>query len=283
MAEFKQQHTPGGFRRCRSLVIALAVVLVGGAGFAATGGTEFVRQFVKVRLIRLSGSQEGQVELDVVIEPDENGDGTAVATLGSIDGEQTTITLKQIPPELTDDGQEKTEITVATEGAPAEDGMASTAQLLIVQHSAYAPSDDADAMSTFLIHNHEDGTESLTLESLDENAMIWDWVDGDGLDRELRLIPDRPDAEVARYTVLTALETDNNMKIYRTVGSFEYDGSVADVLDVFENEDGSLILELVNDEGHRQTIELSARTNDESHGDKRGSFRLQRITNDGPG
>ncbi len=55
MTEYRQQHTPGGFRRYRSLVIALSVVLIGGVGFAATGGTEFVRQFVKVRLRQRPG------------------------------------------------------------------------------------------------------------------------------------------------------------------------------------------------------------------------------------
>lgn len=285
MVEFRQQHTPGGFRRYRSVAITLAVVLIGGVGFAATGGTEFVRQFVKVRLIQISGGQEGEVELEMMLEPDENGEGKAVATLGSIDGEQTTITLEQVPPELTDTGEEKTQITVSMQRDHAAEDVAdqsATARINLVQLSPHDPSADDDAMTTFIIRNQDDGTETITLESLDEDAMIWDWVDDDGLDRELRLIPDQPDDEATMYTVLTALETDNNMKIYRTVGTFQHEGVVADVLDIFEDQDGSLILELVGDDGHRQTIELSGKTNDESRKDERRSYRLQRVQDDAP-
>ena len=78
------------------------------------------------------------------------------------------------------------------------------------------------------------------------------------------------------------LETDDNMTNYRTVGAFQYEGAVADVLDIFEDEDGALILELVGDDGYRQTIELPVRTNDDSHGDKRRSLRLQRSSDDAP-
>jgi len=277
MNEYRRQHTSGGIRRYRSLVIALAVVLIGGVGFAATGGPEFVREFVYIRLIKITGDQvEGNVELNMVIEPDENGDGTAVATIGSVDGESTTITVQQATPEPTDDGALKTKITVGLDRNEPEDGTSSAASVPKLELTPRDPEDVGDTRRTVWITTDEDGAEALAPGDPDANAMIWDWVDDNGLDRELHLIPEASDLDGARYSVLTVIATDNHMRIYRKVGSFDFEGEVADVLDIIEHDGGALTLQLVDEYGDERTIELPGEAGDRSRESKPG-LRIQRI------
>lgn len=262
MAEFRRQQIPGGFRRYRTAAITLAVVLIGGVGFAATGGAELVERYVWVHVIRITG--DDSVQMEIALEPVEDGDAEAVATIGSVDGENTTITIHQHEPELTNTDEEVTELTVSlnsSNGSAADSEEFRITNIKNVSTHADAP-EDGESSTTVVIRKEDDGSDTLSFEPPADSDMIWDWVDDNGLDRELRLIPEVTDAGVTTYSVLTALRTDNDMTIFRTAGSFDYEGEIADVLHVLEDEDGTVTLELLDEDGFAQTIELPRRQTD---------------------
>ena len=121
---------PSRFNKYRALLIALAVVLVGGAGFAATGGAAALKRI----LVSISvGGEVNQFEMDA--------DGEGTFTFEAEDGSQATVHVQSqtdVEPELGGEGtmlmstidvhmqgsaaEGETEIAIDIAGAP-DDGL----------------------------------------------------------------------------------------------------------------------------------------------------------------
>ena len=119
---------PSRFNKYRALLIALAVILVGGAGFAATGGAAALKRiFVSISV----GGEVNQFEMDA--------DGEGTFTFEAEDGSQATVHVQSqtdVDPEIGGEGtmlmstidvhmegsaaEGETEIAIDIAGAPAD-------------------------------------------------------------------------------------------------------------------------------------------------------------------
>lgn len=150
MNQFNSRHSTTSVHKHRTLIASLAVLLIGGVGFAATGGTETVRRIFVT--LKLAGPNGEEVQ-GVVIEMLEEGvDGPVTIDLDMGDGQQGTVVLHRIEPG-----------TLLAEGEAAGAGI-----ILTTVHidAGVADSDAVDAM----ILSREGELASMTIEGDDEAA-----------------------------------------------------------------------------------------------------------------
>lgn len=133
MRSFDNNSTSSRLAKYRTLLIASAVTMLGGAGFAAAGGADVVKSwFVTVELT----GEDGQVFI-AVLEPVEGKDGTATMDLDLGNGQQASVGIWRLTGLTVDDplselGEDATMINVTLNGeASAEgDGLARTITLI---------------------------------------------------------------------------------------------------------------------------------------------------------
>ena len=100
MAQFNTPRAVTGGRHYRSLIVTLAALLIGGAGFAAAGGPEMVKKwFVTVRLVGPNGET-----FDGMLEPISTDENAAEMTIETDDGTETTISVRKLNVEPTREG-----------------------------------------------------------------------------------------------------------------------------------------------------------------------------------
>ncbi len=223
MQEFHTHKQPSGFRRHRALIVSLAVMLVGGVGFAATDAGKTVKRiFVTLQLV----DGDGAKTVDAVLEKvGDNGDpimmnlgadgSLLIETLDGegVDEQLTQLTLSSEKPNgkpiratiIVEEGQSGS-IIVGDETTPDENFM--TISVLAANDDVTIEAQEADASDdatqvTINLNEVADGDtkqlcgqallRSLNVEGLRErlgnSEMLDNWVTTDGRTRELFVLP----------------------------------------------------------------------------------------------
>lgn len=278
MQEFQDHKRHSGFiSRHRTLAAALAVVLLSGAGFAVAGGADVVKRvFVKVKITLIGPDGVGYD--GIVLESDQNGDGTATMTLDIGEDDQATVTVQQIElmaDELTlsDSGEAMTMVTVSLEGGPQL--MAETESGEAIQLHATAEVDAAHALPA------EDGSidglapaglmeremrkvvaarKTVLLREIDPADWIEEWIDENGEWQELHIVPTSDDVNSSHgFRVYRTTTDDEGEAPFRQVGFLGVNPETAEISDVEVDENGLATIRVLDDEGAEAVMELDTR------------------------
>ncbi len=150
MNQFNSRHSTTSVHKHRTLIASLAVLLIGGVGFAATGGTETVRRiFVTLKLAGPNGEEVQGCVLEML---EEGVDGPITIDLDMGDGQQGTVVLQRIEP-----------------GTLLADGEASGEGIILTKVHIDAVVADSDAVDAMIL-SREGESASMTIEGDDDEA-----------------------------------------------------------------------------------------------------------------
>lgn len=244
--------------RHKLLVGALAVVLAGGAGFAATGGAEAVRQFmIQVKMIGPDG-----VIVDGTLQPVE-GDANRFE-LQTPDGGNATVILDKANPEqlqvhvtktLDGDGavaggDGPVQITMTTR--PIGEGDDAAINAILEQHMAEVAAKGEHAGKVLIAAPHATiARVPAVVEAIEEPVEVFQWAEQDGTLKEVSIVPLRGD--LGGYRVYSTLEDGRYAQIGMVVLTNAAETAVADmVLD----EDGRATIAFVGGDGKEISVPI---------------------------
>lgn len=209
MREFHTHKPSSRISRHRTLIATLAVLLVGGAAFAAAGGADVVKKFfLDIRII-VRGPDGTVFDGVVELEPVEGEEGTAAATLDLGDGGQTTIEIQEVSAsELAGadipDGEEMTMMTVSLSGLSAEEAeMAKerTIEFMATVHTGKEPIEQTEI-----------------LEQIAEAEIVVPWTDDNGDDRELYIVREYGEDGTSVVKIFGSRWTEEGDEVFDTLG-----------------------------------------------------------------
>lgn len=271
MREFHTQKSRSGLGRYRTLVTALAVLLLGGAGFAAAGGVQAVKKwFITVELI----GPDGAIYEGVVLEPveaDENGMATTTVDLG--DGRQATLVLQKVNVGAdTADGSvqdgEMTSITVSLTGNDASgekagvlntERIAARGAVLLQELGSIDEVDpalilDRGVRKAFAARN------SAPLREIDPAEWIEEWVDENGDVQELHIVrEDNADVVARGFRVFKTVTGNDGEILYKQIGFLGIDPDKAEISSVEVDENGLATVRVLASNGAEAVMELDTR------------------------
>lgn len=249
----------------RVLTTLLAVLLIGGVGFAAAGGVEVVKTlFVTVRIL----GPNGEVYETTDVEPIEYEDGAATAVIDMGEGQQATLELQRVDPEdLLEDGgvavgEEMAVMTITLDGPPAgahRDG--GTEQTIDINMLATTETDGPVGQTS-------------ALRQIAQAEVMIPWVDGAGRPRELHLVRNAEDDIGTSFKIFSSRTLDGGEKVFDMIGLVP--GVFAQATEVSSaevDEYGVTTLTLLFEDGQERTLKFS--TTGEDAGD--GADRVQII------
>jgi len=250
MTEFHVQKSRGGIRRYRTLMIALAAVLVGGVGFAAAGGTDLITQWVTLRIVGTSGSGD-DMTVDLMLTPAEDGTATGSTVIQS-DGKDVSLSVEQGA-----DGQKNITVSLDADSAESDttyEVSAKTVTLTELQPDAAAKlmdaagRPDADAV--------KDGRHPAAAVPADQlqgrdDMIDSEWQDGDGAWHGMKLVPSQQADGRMVYTVLR--DASGALPV---LGIIHTDAAIAQVLDAYED-DGALVVEATTADGADVVLDVT--------------------------
>lgn len=233
----------------RVLTTLLAVLLIGGVGFAAAGGVEAVKTlFVTVRLL----GPNGEVYETIDVEPIEYEDGAATAVIDMGDGQQATLELQKVDPEeLLEDGsvamgEEMAVMTITLDGPPAgahRDG--GTEQTI-----------DIDMLAT--TETDEPMDQTSVLQQIAQAELVIPWVDNAGQSKELYLVRDTEDDTGTCFKIFCSRELDSGEKVFDMIamvpGVF---AQVTDVSNIEVDEYGVTTMTFLFEDGQERTLKFN--------------------------
>lgn len=240
--------------RYRTLIAALAFILVGGAAFAAVGGVEAVKKvFVNVT-IRLMGP-DGESYEYVQLQPFEIEDGTASTTLEIGDGQMATMVL------------EKTGGSDSAESADIVEGEFTTAMATITIGSVSAPQGDIGAERTIeLSMTANTGDEAIdqefVLEQIANADVVVPWVDSAGEIREFYVVRSFTETEPV-LKVFSSRLLDSGEEVYDMVGLLTgviTDGDEITAVDI--DDEGLATMTLLLENGEEKRVAFNVEPND---------------------
>lgn len=248
MTEFHVRRSRGGTRRYRTLIIALAAVLVGGVGFAAAGGTDLITQWVTVRVIGLSGDGDNTT-VDLMLTPAEDGTATGSTVIQS-DGKNLALSVEQ-----TDDGRKCLSLSIDSVGAEGDSTYtvsANTVTLTELKPDAAAKLMDAagrpDAVNVGL--RAVGAVPADQLQGRDD-VIDTEWQDVDGAWHGMKLVPSQQADGRFVYTVLR--DAPGALPL---LGAIHTDAAIAEVLDAYED-DGTLVVEATTSDGADVVLDVT--------------------------
>ena len=258
MQEFHTNHTSSFVSRHRTLAAALAIVLVGGAGFAAAGGTEAVKQlFVTLQIIGPNG--ETQV-VDAILEPTDDGGGSATMNLNAGDGKEATILLEKVPDE--DAETETTAITVQLDGGAkvgcnelsittGSDEEANAIMMQAMQATIANQGDGQTKSARFGRAIHP-----IVQDRIGDAVFSDNYEDQDGLWQELSVVAEDA-GDIQSFSVYTTFISDAGETQYRRIGSMVgVDPATTDVASVEWDESGLATIHFVGEEGTEISLKV---------------------------
>lgn len=273
MEQFGTSGNASRFTKYRTLLVALGVILVGGAGFAATdGGSSALKKLLV--FVSIDG-EVTELELQAIDGDATWVDGDATWVMENDDGGTTTINLYQLD-ELEGDGVQTVDIVIDSDGVGDKTidlllgGMPADGVIFIGKDGA-ASALDSSGCGTFVTDEQNgDGTEetiTVTKECTKdadggENVTVIEIIGdpGDGHERRRELIDDLISQEGGgAVNVEVDLGEDGVATITLT-----YEDGTENVLTldvIAETEDGELTV-TVDDDGE-VTIQKSAVESDE--------------------
>jgi len=250
MTEFHVQRTKGGIRRYRTLLIALAAVLVGSVGFAAAGGTDLITQWVTVRIVGTSGSGD-DMTVDLMLTPVEDGTASGSAVIQS-DGKNLALSVEQ-----TDDGQKSLSVSIdaaGAEGGSTYEVSANTVTLTELKPGAASKLMDAagrpDAETVKVEIESGAAVPADQLQGRDD-VIETEWQDGDGVWHGMKLVPSPRANGRMIYTLLR--EAPGALPV---LGAIQTNAAIAEVLDAYED-DGTLVVEATTADGADVVLEVT--------------------------
>jgi hypothetical protein len=237
--------TPSRFSRHRTLITALAVILVGGAAFAAVGGVEAVKRvFVNVT-IQLTGP-DGESYEYVTLQPFEVENGQASATL-TIDEDMGSIVLDGLGD------------TVPTDESGIVQGEV-MATVTIDSASAGVGEPDAERtveLSMTLNTGDEPIAQEAILAQIADADVMAPWIDADGDERALYVVRGTDGTEPV-LRVFGTRWLDDGEEVFDVIGMMT--GDVVDgveVVDVVVDENGLVTMTLLAQDGAEQRVAFS--------------------------
>jgi hypothetical protein len=228
-------------------VIALAVILVGGAAFAAVGGVEAVKKvFVNVT-IRLIGP-DGESYEYVTLQPFDVENGQASATLTIDEDDMGTIVLDGVgganPTDESDVVAGEVMATVTIERASAGVGEVEAEQTVELSMTANTGDEPIEQEAI------------LTL--IAEADVVAPWIDADGDERALYVVRATDGTEPV-LKVFGTRWLDSGEEVFDLIGMLT--GDVVDgveVVDVAVDENGLVTMTLRDQDGSERRVAFSA-------------------------
>jgi len=258
MKEFDRSARRSRRGAIRGLWIAGLAVLIGGAGFAATGGREVVRKvLIRVHLIGADGAVfEGELA-----PLGESGDYQTQVALE--DGRQADLQIRVAPDEIGVERRGK-QVTVQVQG---EGGIVSAEKINIlrdVESVAGAPqtiqiemiSDDADGA----VHGElaplaafTASADPIVVDDIDEPERTVEWIDADGAAHVLSVVRNAEDDVAGTGFKLFREQEDGT---YFQVGELRAPAEVEiDEIDV--DDEGGVSIAILADDGRRMVVQVS--------------------------
>jgi hypothetical protein len=244
MQEFDSRTVRSRINRYSVPIVALIVVLIGGAGFAATGGVQAAKNvLIKVKLMGADGALiEGEFQpvldesgearfqvlrsdgktANVVVQP---VDGNLISIPGSTEGQPHQIMVQVGTEGETLDpkklqllaGEEAGKITLQRVTVTGSGG-ANTAALL--------PEDTQNTIqlqvNTADVGGIAEATASLRsqrqiVDEIDEPAEVFEWEGADGATRTISIVPNPADANLGGYTIYSTLQDGRYAELGRVI------------------------------------------------------------------
>jgi hypothetical protein len=251
-------------------IVALIVVLIGGAGFAATGGVEAAKNIlVKVKLMGADGTLiEGEFQ-PVLDESGEarfqvlRADGkTANVLVQPVDGNLISVPagaeglphqiMVQVGTEAEDLDPQKIKllagenagaitlqrVTVTGSGNGETTATASAVVPDGAPHSIQLQVGAAD-VEGFAATAHAFSMERRIVEAIEEPAEVFEWDGADGAVRTISLVPSAAGENLGGYTIYSTLEDGRYAELTRV---FLSDSAEATPIDLVVNDDDTATL-----------------------------------------
>ncbi len=282
MQEFHNHMRPSGFRRYRSVAVALAALFIGGGVFAATAGSETVRRFFVT--LHLVGS-DGETDMNIVLEKLGPDDEPVTIDLGDANGDLGVLVLQ----ETTLDGDEGTSAVVrlslngaGIEGLAGGDDAETGDEQTMISIRMDVREIDGEAMSL-----GENGDQELTLRKLatidsggrtasalaeaklqsldsadvrkrlDEAEAVETWTTEDGLVRSLFVLPVESDGvALGGFQIIVVTYGDAGERTVQLAGQVGgIDPATTELAGASWDENQVATLTFVNADGSEAVIE----------------------------
>ncbi len=233
-------------------------MLVGGAGFAAAGGTEAVKQlFVTLQIIGPDG--ETQV-VDAILEPTDDGGGTATMSLDVGDGSEATILLEKLPSE--DAASETTAITIQLDGGmqlgsnelSITAGSGEEANAIMMQTMQAAIADQSDGQTRTAQFGR--AVHPIVQDEIGDAVYSDNYEDKDGLWQELSVVAEDA-GDIQSFSVYTTFTNDEGETQYRRIGSMVgVNPESTDVASVEWDKAGLATIHFVQEDGSEISLKV---------------------------
>ncbi len=246
MRESEATRTSFRISRHRTLIAALAVILVGGAAFAAAGGVEAVKEIFVNVTIRLMGPDGESYEVVKLQSLDvENGEASATLSIG--EGQMATMVLDHVSgTDLTDEPgvvQGEFLATITIDGAAAPDGDIGAERTIELSMTANAG---------------ETVDQEGVVEQIADAEVVVPWVDAAGEARELYIVRRATETEPV-LKMFSSRWLDSGEEVYDMVGLLS--GVITDeaeITGVEVDENGLATMTLLLEDGEEKRVAFNA-------------------------
>ncbi len=248
MREFHSHKPSYRISRHRTLVATLAVLLVGGAAFAAAGGADVVKKFfydIRIVIMMPDGTVEDAV---VELEPVEGEEGTAAGTFNLGDGGQTTIEIQEVSASKLagadiPDGEEMTMMTVSLSGLSAEEAEMAAERTIELMATVRAGDEPIE--------------QTEILKQIAEAEFVVPWTDDNGDDRELYIVREYGEDGTSVVKIIGSRWTEEGDEVFDMLGMVTHlDSVIVEVPTIEFHKDSLTSMTVLCEDGEERVIRL---------------------------
>lgn len=248
MREFHTHKPSARISRHRMLIATLAVLLVGGAAFAAVGGADGVKRFfVNVRIVMIGS--DGTVHDTVVeLEKIDGEEGTATATLDLGDGEQATLEIQEVNVSQLggvdiDGGEEAAMVTISLSGLQADHADTKTERTI-------------ELMAT--LHTGDEPIEQTeVLEQIADAEIVVPWTDSDGDEREVYIVREEGEDGTSVVKLFGSRWTEDDEEVFDMLGIvMQLDSLIVDAPTIEIHKDRVTSVTVLCEDGQERTLRI---------------------------
>lgn len=257
MQEFKDQDVSLRFRFPKALAATLAILLVGGAGFAAAGGVETVKRWlVTVELI----GPDGEVFIGT-LEPISDNDNTAIMDLQMADGKTATLTIERLEASAVglEGGSDMTmRVVVETDNVAGFTTSDGSAPVQFELKALNPTGTNAIAESgSLLLQRMDEFQQTQSLEQIPEALVVEPYIDQNDIWQELHIVG-HSDVNGGGLTIYTTFITDSGEVRYREVGALQgVNPAELSIESVAFNDEGFAAITIVGENAKTIDLEVS--------------------------
>jgi len=246
MREFHTHKPRSRLSRHRTLIATLAVLLVGGAAFAAAGGADAVQHFFYNVRIVIMGADGEAIDTIVELEQIEGAEGVATGTINLGDGGQATLELMTVDAgELTGvdvpGGEEMKMMTISLSGAvgvEADSGAERTVEFLAAMFAGDEPIEQTDI-----------------LEQITEAEIVVPWTDDNGDDRKLYIVREHGEDDTSVLKIFGSRWTEDDDEVFDLLGMVtQLDSLIVEAPTIEFHKDRLTSLTVLCEDGEERTI-----------------------------